>query len=86
MTKEQLLNRLESKASFSFLKKDGTLRVVESATQNINLIPENARPIQNESSEPSKKKINNPDLISFYDFGVNAWRSCQFGQVVEILD
>lgn len=82
MTKELLLSRLESTASFSFLKKDGTLRVVESATQNLDLIPESARPTG--ERDQSKKKENNPDLISFYDFGVSAWRSCQYNQIVEI--
>lgn len=84
MDKQTLLERLESKVSFSFKKKDGTLRVVEAATQNINLIPAADQP--SGSRDLSKKKENNPNLISFYDFGVNGWRSCQFDQIQEILD
>lgn len=84
MDKQTLLERLESTVSFSFTKKDGTLRIVESATQNINLIPSIDRPSGEYDS--AKKKENNPDLISFYDFGVSAWRSCQFNQVLEILN
>lgn len=83
MDKQTLLDRLESTVSFSFTKKDGTLRVVESATKNLDLIPENDRP--SGERDQTKKKENNPNLISFYDFGVNAWRSCQFDQVKEIL-
>lgn len=84
MNKELLLERLESTVSFSFTKKDGTLRVVEKATINLSLIPESDRP--SGSQNQTKKKENNPNLISFYDFGVNAWRSCQADQLVEILD
>lgn len=84
MNKEFLLERLESTVSFSFTKKDGTLRVVELATQNLSLIPESDRP--SGERDQTKKKENNPNLISFYDYGVKAWRSCQFEQVIEILD
>jgi hypothetical protein len=84
MNMSTLLERLESKVSFSFKKKDGTLRVVDSATQNLDLIPATAKPSGNR--DVSKKKENNPNLISFYDFGVNGWRSCQFDQIQEILD
>lgn len=84
MKKESLLERLESTVSFSFTKKDGTLRIVEKATANLALIPESDRPSGNR--DQTKKKENNPDLISFYDFGVSAWRSCQANQLVEILD
>lgn len=84
MIKQQLLERLESTVSFSFTKKDGTLRVVESATQNLDLIPAADRP--SGERDQTKKKENNPNLISFYDFGVSAWRSCQADQVVEILN
>lgn len=84
MDKQTLLDRLESKVSFSFKKKDGTLRIVESATQNLDLIPTSDHP--SGSRDLSKKKENNPNLIAFYDFGVKAWRSCQFDQIQEILD
>ncbi|MCK9531834.1 MAG: SH3 beta-barrel fold-containing protein [Gammaproteobacteria bacterium] len=84
MNKESLLERLESTVSFSFIKKDGTLRVVEKATTNLDLIPESDRP--SGKRDQTKKRENNPNLISFYDFGVKAWRSCQADQLVEIID
>ena len=68
MQKELILEKLTGIASFTFVKKDGTLRTVESATSNIDLIPASDRPAG--TKDQTKKKENNPDLISFYDMKV----------------
>jgi hypothetical protein len=59
----------EGVVEFSFMKKDGTIRVANGTTK-LELIPEENHPVMD---SPTRKK--NDEQVCYYDVDKDAWRS-----------
>lgn len=69
---------LEGEVTFSFKKKDGTIREAR-GTLKADLFP-NVK--TTESKEPTKKRAVAEDIICYYDLDKTGWRSFRFDQLI----
>ena len=78
MTKDQVKKLLAvGVATVTFIKKDGTVRVMQATLDPKNLPVVEARV----NATPRKE---NPDVVAVYDMEKNAWRSFRIDSVTSI--
>jgi hypothetical protein len=78
MTKDQVKKLLAvGVATVTFIKKDGTVRVMQATLDPKNLPVVEARP----NTTPRKE---NPDVVAVYDMEKSAWRSFRIDSVTSI--
>jgi len=73
MNYKEILNEREVK--FTFLKKDGSERMVRGTT-NLTYVPSEKYPkIQNEADPDYKPRKVNESVVSYFDLDIGEWRT-----------
>lgn len=82
VTQDKLIQLLqEGVVTVSFIKKDGTTRVLR-GTRNSLLIPAEDLPAAQPADAPVKK--TKPGLVKVYDLDIHEWRSFNFDTITDV--